>query len=97
MSLFGLIFGVIFQLWFAAAQFFILLWSGVTAGNNGTLGWLQSKLFGVMLWLLPANSVFISGLLIYFYLYRPENLSHWWHLVPILSFALYYKLARFFK
>ena len=111
MSLAVLIIGVILQCIFALIQFgAILIMAGSLMNKRSFVGaasvedWVSRAQSGDLLswvlkaccFVLPALSLAVSGSMIYMYLTDSENLSLWWHAVPVLAFAAYLKFVFWF-
>ncbi|WP_437880722.1 hypothetical protein [Pseudomonas sp. LRF_L74] len=88
MSLGVLILGVALQVAFAGFQAMLVIFGGAAIANKHELSPLQNQLLMHCIWLLPAISLGVAGLLVYFYQTKSALLGNGWHLLPIACCAV---------
>lgn len=85
--------GTVGQLMLAMFLFMMVVFSAAGIGNGVPLGKVQTAIFNLSVFAVPATCVLSAGIVVYLHLHGGGASSYWWHAMPFGVAAIYFVYA----
>ncbi|WHZ10259.1 MAG: hypothetical protein OJF60_000698 [Burkholderiaceae bacterium] len=93
MSLGWTVLGTFAQLMLAMFLCMLVIFSGASIANGGTLGGFQMRILNLSIFVLPGLCAVSAAVVIYLHLRGGSVASYWWYAMPLVAATLYLAYA----